>query len=45
MNRRIWYVLSVLLICLLSVHQVMAVEVIITDGLKNEQLKKKMDMK
>lgn len=43
MNRRIWYVLSVLLICLLSVHQVMAVEVIITDGLKNEQLKKKME--
>lgn len=35
--------LSVLLICLLSVHQVMAVEVIITDGLKNEQLKKKME--
>ncbi len=44
MNRRIWYVLSVLLICLLSVHQVMAVEVIITDGLKNEQLKKKMEL-
>lgn len=43
MNKRIWYVLSVLLICLLSVHQVMAVEVIITDGLKNEQLKKKME--
>lgn len=43
MNRRIWYVLSVLLICLLSVHQAMAVEVIITDGLKNEQLKKKME--
>lgn len=44
MNRRIWYVLSVLLICLLSVHQVMAVEVIITDGLKNEKLKKKMEL-
>ena len=43
MNRRIWMMLSVLLICLLSVHQVMAVEVIITDGLKNEQLKKKME--
>lgn len=43
MNRRIWYVLSVLLICLLSVHQALAVEVIITDGLKNEQLKKKME--
>ena len=35
--------LSVLLICVLSVHQAMAVEVIITDGLKNEQLKKKME--
>ena len=43
MNRRIWMMLSVLLICVLSVHQVMAVEVIITDGLKNEQLKKKME--
>ena len=43
MNRRILMMLSVLLICLLSVHQVMAVEVIITDGLKNEQLKKKME--
>ena len=43
MNRRIWMMLSVLLICLLSVHQVTAVEVIITDGLKNEQLKKKME--
>ena len=37
MNRRILMMLSVLLICLLSVHQAMAVEVIITDGLKNEQ--------
>lgn len=44
MNRRIWNVLSVLLICLLSVHQALAVEVIITDGLKNEQLKKKMEL-
>lgn len=43
MNRRIWMMLSVLLMCLLSVHQAMAVEVIITDGLKNEQLKKKME--
>lgn len=43
MNRRILMMLSVLLICLLSVHQAMAVEVIITDGLKNEQLKKKME--
>lgn len=43
MNRRILMMLSVLLICVLSVHQAMAVEVIITDGLKNEQLKKKME--
>ena len=43
MNRRILMMLSVLLMCLLSVHQAMAVEVIITDGLKNEQLKKKME--
>lgn len=43
MNRRIFIVLSVLLICVLSVHRAMAVEVIITDGLKNEQLKKKME--
>ena len=43
MNRRICIVLSVLLMCVLSVHQASAVEVIITDGLKNEQLKKKME--
>lgn len=43
MNRRIWYLLSVLLMCVLSIHQALAVEVIITDGLKNEQLKKKME--
>lgn len=43
MNRRILIVLSVLLMCILSVHQAMAVEVIITDGLRDEQLKKKME--
>ena len=43
MYRRILFVLSVVLMCVLSTHQAMAVEVIITDGLKNELLKKKME--
>lgn len=42
-NRKIKIILSILLICLCFAHRAWAVEVIITDGLKNVQLKQKME--
>ena len=42
-NKRIHTILSILLICICFSHRALAIEVIITDGLKNEQLKQRME--